>query len=150
MQVATRNQTGNIDVSTGPLRIGGNGVFPGEFFQGRIDEVRVYNRALSPSEIQTDMNAPVGSPERIMGEAVAAAGGAPLSQQEIRPLFDEAVTRWAAALDDAEAVPRLRAARVEVLDLPGTTLGLASGAVIFLPVWGTNPAKTFHSAPSTR
>jgi hypothetical protein len=32
----------------------------GEFFQGRIDEVRIYNRALSQTEIQTDMNTPVG------------------------------------------------------------------------------------------
>ena len=31
--------------STGPLRIGGNGVWP-EWFNGVIDEVRVYNRAL--------------------------------------------------------------------------------------------------------
>ena len=28
----------------------------GEYFQGLIDEVRVYNRALTPAEIQTDMN----------------------------------------------------------------------------------------------
>jgi hypothetical protein len=37
------------------LRIGGNSVF-GEFFQARIDEVRIYNRALSQTEIQNDMN----------------------------------------------------------------------------------------------
>ena len=30
------------------------------FFQGNIDDVRVYNRALSTAEIQTDMNTPVG------------------------------------------------------------------------------------------
>ena len=33
----------------------------GEFFQGRIDEIRIYNRALTQAEIQTDMNTPVGS-----------------------------------------------------------------------------------------
>ncbi len=32
------------------------------FFQGQVDEVRVYNRALSPSEIQTDMATPIGPP----------------------------------------------------------------------------------------
>ena len=32
--------------STGALRIGGNAIW-GEWFQGRIDEVRVYRRALS-------------------------------------------------------------------------------------------------------
>jgi PKD repeat protein len=57
-QVASRAQTGNMMVSSGPLRIGGTEIWS-EFFQGRIDEVRVYNRALSASEIQADMNAPV-------------------------------------------------------------------------------------------
>ena len=35
--------------------IGGNTVW-GEYFAGLIDEVRIYNRALSAAEIQTDMN----------------------------------------------------------------------------------------------
>jgi hypothetical protein len=41
---------GNIGTSSGALRIGGNAVW-GEYFQGRIDEVCLYNRALAPSEI---------------------------------------------------------------------------------------------------
>jgi Concanavalin A-like lectin/glucanases superfamily len=41
--------------STGPLRIGGNSIWT-EWFNGLIDNVRVYNRALSATEIQTDMN----------------------------------------------------------------------------------------------
>jgi hypothetical protein len=52
-QVSTRAQTGAIDVSTGSLRIGGTAAY-GEFFQGRIDEVRIYNRALSAAEIVAD------------------------------------------------------------------------------------------------
>lgn len=43
-----------------PLRIGGNGVW-GEYFEGLIDEVRIYNRALTAQQIQADMNTPVGS-----------------------------------------------------------------------------------------
>jgi hypothetical protein len=39
--------------SAGVLRIGGNGVWA-EWFQGIIDEVRVYDRALSPTEIASD------------------------------------------------------------------------------------------------
>jgi hypothetical protein len=31
----------------------------GEYFAGLIDDVRVYNRALSAAEITTDMNTPV-------------------------------------------------------------------------------------------
>jgi hypothetical protein len=54
-QVAQRPQTGPIQVSSSPLRMGGNSIW-GEFFQGRIDEVRVYNRALNATDIQTDMN----------------------------------------------------------------------------------------------
>jgi hypothetical protein len=38
--------------------MGRNGLW-GEYFQGRLDEVRLYNRALPPSEIQTDMTTPV-------------------------------------------------------------------------------------------
>jgi uncharacterized repeat protein (TIGR02543 family) len=32
----------------------------GFYFAGRIDEARIYNRALTASEIQTDMNTPIG------------------------------------------------------------------------------------------
>ena len=53
-QVASRALTGAIRTSTGVLRIGGNAVWP-EWFAGRIDEVRLYNRALTTVEIQTDM-----------------------------------------------------------------------------------------------
>ena len=42
--------------STGALRIGGNSIWS-EWFQGRIDEVRVYRRTLTAAEIQADMNA---------------------------------------------------------------------------------------------
>jgi hypothetical protein len=40
------------------LRIGGNSIW-GEFFSGRIDDVRIYNRPLSSSEVQSDMATPV-------------------------------------------------------------------------------------------
>jgi hypothetical protein len=53
--VRTRSASGNIVSSTQMLLIGGNTVW-GEFFAGVIDDVRVYNRALSQSEVQTDMN----------------------------------------------------------------------------------------------
>lgn len=54
-QVASRAVSGNLVSSSGPLRIGGNAVW-GEWFKGLIDEVRIYNRALSASEISSDMN----------------------------------------------------------------------------------------------
>jgi hypothetical protein len=54
-QVSTRALSAAAAVSTGALRIGGNSVW-GEYFKGLIDEVRIYNRALTATEIQTDMN----------------------------------------------------------------------------------------------
>jgi glucose/arabinose dehydrogenase/predicted phage tail protein len=56
-QVATRAAGGSIQTTTNPLWIGSNTY--GERFQGLIDEVRVYNRALTPTEIQTDMATPI-------------------------------------------------------------------------------------------
>src|SRR6185295_15809985 len=41
-QVASRAQTGSLPTSTNPLEIGGDVIY-GQFFQGLIDEVRVYN-----------------------------------------------------------------------------------------------------------
>jgi hypothetical protein len=52
--------SGSMAASSGVLRIGGNSVWP-EWFAGLIDEVRIYNRALSAGEIQTDMNTAVGA-----------------------------------------------------------------------------------------
>ncbi len=57
--VASQAMTGAVATSSGPLRLGGNGVW-GEFFQGRIDEVRLYARALTQAELQKDMTVPVG------------------------------------------------------------------------------------------
>jgi Concanavalin A-like lectin/glucanases superfamily len=53
--VTTTPATGNMTNGNGALRIGGNSIW-GEYFTGRIDEVRVYNRALSAAEITTDLN----------------------------------------------------------------------------------------------
>ena len=61
VQVASRAQTGPIATSAGALTIGGDALY-GQHFSGRIDEVRIYGTALSASEIQTDMNTPIGTP----------------------------------------------------------------------------------------
>jgi hypothetical protein len=53
-QVASRAVAGTLRTSTGVLRLGGTGVWA-EWFAGRIDEVRLYNRALTTTEIQGDM-----------------------------------------------------------------------------------------------
>jgi hypothetical protein len=58
--VSTRAASGTIGATANPLRVGGNSVW-GEYFAGRIDEVRIYNRALAPADVGRDMNAPVVS-----------------------------------------------------------------------------------------
>jgi hypothetical protein len=54
-QVSTMALTGTMPVSTGPLTIGGNAVWP-EWYRGLIDEVRVYRRALTAAEVAGDMS----------------------------------------------------------------------------------------------
>jgi hypothetical protein len=56
---ASQASAGAIDVASGVLRIGGNSVWSNEGFPGVIDEVRIYNRALSATEIQADMATPI-------------------------------------------------------------------------------------------
>ncbi len=68
--VASRAISGAIATSNAPLRIGGNTIF-GEFFQGRIDDIRIYNKALSPDEIARDMDAPVAPPTTSAGPIAA-------------------------------------------------------------------------------
>jgi chitodextrinase len=53
-QAGVTNFPGAITTSNGVLRIGGNATW-GEYFSGLIDEARIYNRALTPTEIQADM-----------------------------------------------------------------------------------------------
>ncbi|MER7618549.1 LamG domain-containing protein, partial [Nonomuraea wenchangensis] len=57
-QVTQTPMTGSLADDGSDLRIGGNNVW-GEFFKGLIDEVRIYNRAQSASEIQSDMATPI-------------------------------------------------------------------------------------------
>jgi hypothetical protein len=54
-QVATKAVTGAAVTSTGALRFGGSSVW-GEWFAGTLDEIRIYERALTATEIQGDMD----------------------------------------------------------------------------------------------
>ena len=69
----SRTLSGTIIASAAPLDIGGNGVW-GEYFKGQIDDVRVYNRALSAAEVQTDMNTPVSGTPDTTAPTVALTG----------------------------------------------------------------------------
>jgi hypothetical protein len=51
-----------VVTSEGELEIGGSSD-TGEYFDGRIDEVRIYGRGLSQAEVQADASAPVQTPQ---------------------------------------------------------------------------------------
>jgi hypothetical protein len=75
VQVASRTIAGALQTSANMLHIGGNAIW-GEYFAGLIDEVRIYNHALTAAQIQSDMNAAVAGavPDTItLAPAVAAA-----------------------------------------------------------------------------
>lgn len=60
---ATKVVTGNIIVNTDALTIGTQSGYSGEYFQGSLDEVRIWNRALTECEIDNNMTCqinPVG------------------------------------------------------------------------------------------
>jgi hypothetical protein len=57
-QMSSRAVSGSILRTANPLWIGGNRPY-GEYFRGVIDEVRVYDRALSPSAVRAEMSEPV-------------------------------------------------------------------------------------------
>ena len=58
LMVGSEPQSGAISTSTDALTIGGN-TYSGQNWTGLIDEIRIYNRALTSNEIQTDMNSAV-------------------------------------------------------------------------------------------
>src|SRR5438445_3005298 len=58
VQVSSVAKTGTILTSINPLQLGGDSIY-GQYFQGVIDEVRVYNVALTAAQIQADMNTPI-------------------------------------------------------------------------------------------
>ena len=79
--VASTAKTGAIASSANPLQFGGDAIY-GQYFAGKIDEVRVYNVALSAAQVQTDMNTAIGggappdtSPPSDPASLVATASG---------------------------------------------------------------------------
>jgi hypothetical protein len=91
--VATLANTGSFDQSNSPLRLGGNSTWS-EWWQGRIDEVRVYNRALSAAEIVTDRDTPIiaGSMAPIIAATIPPQETMVRSLAQIDVQFSEAVT----------------------------------------------------------
>jgi RHS repeat-associated protein len=57
--VNSQNYDGDVLATDGDLSIGGNAVW-GEWFEGLIDDVRIYNNGLSAAQVAADMNTGVG------------------------------------------------------------------------------------------
>src|ERR1700761_4466205 len=62
--VATKHTTTPNFTTTGPLEIGCSHEGAGQYFGGRIDEVRVYERALGAGEVGADMESPIQTPKQ--------------------------------------------------------------------------------------
>ncbi|MCI0461065.1 MAG: hypothetical protein L0Z62_29300, partial [Gemmataceae bacterium] len=60
----------------------------------------------------------------------AAEPGGPLTLAVLRPLVEEAIARWHAALPGDTSLGRLHDAEVRVADLPGSYLGFASPGLV--------------------
>jgi hypothetical protein len=75
VQVGATSVSGNIVNTTDPLRIGGAGA--NEMFSGLVDNVRIYNGALSQAAIQSDMHTAVSTSNAVPSVvAVSPANGA--------------------------------------------------------------------------
>jgi PKD repeat protein len=70
----TQAQSGRLRVSGHPLRFGGNAVWR-EWFAGRLDEVRIYDGALSEARVAADMVTPIGGPRGRSGGTVGVGAG---------------------------------------------------------------------------
>jgi hypothetical protein len=58
---STKDITGGICTNGTPIYIGRNVFYSGENFNGIIDEVRIYNYALTEDEIKTTMHSSAAS-----------------------------------------------------------------------------------------
>ena len=106
VEVASRTVSGGVGTSN-IWRIGAYGSAAGGFFDGLIDNVRIYSRALSDAEVQTDMNTPVtmwnaGFPSAPTNLAVTAQAQTSVSAQWTASTDDVGVTGYNLYLDGTQ------------------------------------------------
>ena len=94
-EVSSVSETSSLRSSTNPLEIGGDGIY-GQYFEGLIDEVRVYDIARTPDEIRLDMSTPVvpgtpGDPQPPSAPGTLSASAASSSEVDLS---------WGAASDN--------------------------------------------------
>ena len=97
-RISRKKVSGAIARSTSPLQIGGDNIY-GQNFAGTIDEVRVYNIALSASAIQNDMQTPLGGANTAPApDTVAPSTPTGLSTSAVGQ--DAATLTWNASSDN--------------------------------------------------
>jgi hypothetical protein len=132
VQVGSRSLSTPLSPTSNPLRIGGNSVWSGEFFDGVIDDVRVYNRALSASEVVTDRDTAVG-------------GGSPPPPDTTAPTVSVTAPAGGATVSgsvnvDASASDDVGVANVQ-FKLDGADLGSADSVAPYSVSWNTAGAS---------
>jgi hypothetical protein len=134
VQVGSRSLSGAIVVSGNPLRIGGNSIW-GEYFSGRIDDVRIYNRALTAAQIQADMSTPVSSDTTLPTVAITS------------PTDGSTVT--ATVTVTANASDNVAVVGVQFL-LDGSPLGIEDTSSPFSVSWDTRASSNTTHRISAR
>jgi chitodextrinase len=127
-EVSSRAVTGTMPSSTAPLRIGGNSVW-GEAFSGQLDEIRIYNRALLPAEIQSDMTTPIGP---VASDTTPPL--APTALVQTGATSSSATVSWAASSDTVGVAGY----DLYVDGVPDGTTNLTSATVTGLPCGSTH------------
>ena len=115
VEVSSRAQAGNMAVGNQPIRIGGNQAFTGEFYNGLIDNVRVYNRALTAAELSAEITAAGGVAPPPPPPPPPAPGAGPVLSLN----FDEASGN---AIDSANGLVGTVSGAVRVPGLRGNAL----------------------------
>ena len=110
VQVASRAQTGTMTTSTKPLQLGGDSIF-GQYFAGTIDEVRVYNVALTAAQIQSDMTLPVSTAYNVTislsyapAARLAQVSGDPIITCAVQDIAGQAVPSQTVSVQKASAL----------------------------------------------
>jgi uncharacterized protein (TIGR03437 family) len=131
---SSQPRTGNFFQSTNPLQIGGDS-FNRQYFHGTIDEVRIYNVALTTMQIQTDMNTAIrgGTGDTHSPTAPTNLTAASLAANQIN-------LSWTASTDDVEVtgyrVERCKGAGCEHFAQIATTVGTAYNDSGLVPASG--------------
>jgi hypothetical protein len=115
-----------------------------EFWNGLVDEVRLYSRALTLAEIQTDMNAPVGNPPS--GSPPVLANPGPQANDE-----GTAISLQLSATDpDGDAITYSASGLPPDLAINPST-GLITGTLVFTSAgsWTVNITATANGQSDT-